>query len=77
MEQAANLGNVDSMTTLGKCYRDGKIVKRDVEKSVFYLTEAARRGHIPAIEILIEVYKSLGDDRNIRYWQSILKQPEN
>lgn len=76
-EQAANLGNVDSMTTLGKCYRDGKIVKHDVEKSVFYLTEAARRGHIPAIEILIEVYKSLGDDRNIRYWQSILEQPEN
>lgn len=76
-EKSASLGNPDSMTTLGKCYRDGKIVEKDIDKAIIFLTEAANRGHVPATELLIDLYKSLGDDKNRRYWQDVLDHPAN
>jgi len=46
--EAAELGSVDALFSLGNAYEDGVVVGQDMAKAAEFWTKAAMQGHVPA-----------------------------
>ena len=71
--KAADKGNTDSMVDLGSIYSDGKNgVEKDVQKAIYWYTEAANLGAAPAMDALAWMYGYGSDvekdDGKAHYW---------
>ena len=64
--KAAKEGNVLSMCTLGKIYRDGEIVERDIKKAIKWYSKAAELGYEQANIHIGEIYLyGIGIEKNL------------
>lgn len=56
-KKAAELGDVYALYKLGMLYMEGQLEERDMEKSIAYLTEAAKKGYADAYLQLAILYR--------------------
>jgi uncharacterized protein len=72
LTQAAEIGNAEAMTLLGKLYWEGWGVAKDQDKARKLLEAAAARGDIDAMAGLADI--SQGEEA--RRWRAALEQAE-
>lgn len=68
IEKSANGGFLRAMTTLANMYADGKVIKRDTEKSFYWFDAAAKKGDVTAQVTAAGIYHlSMDKDRKTAY----------
>ena len=67
-EEAANT-NAEAMNYLGKLYWEGWGGDVDEGGAIHYLEKAGKRGHVTAMQSLVNIYKFQGKEYNQLHWQ--------
>jgi TPR repeat protein len=64
----ANMGDSESMCTVGECYRDETGVTRDFSKAVYWLERAGNAGSLGAMWDLVDCFKTTREQKKVAHW---------
>ena len=70
----AQSGFPTAQCTIGLKYRFGDGVEEDLEKAIKWLKRAAMQNHIEACRNLVDLYESIGKNREAKIWNEKLQR---
>ncbi len=63
LKEAEKLGSIAAINTLGLCYLNGKIGKKDEEKAIEYFIKATKKEYVYAYNNLGKIYEKKNDNK--------------
>jgi len=77
LESSASVGDIPSMVAVGRMYRDGEFVDRDIGRAAYWMTRAADSGYVfPESELYDVIWQNEIEHPIARARQSIQKRSE-